>query len=443
MNRLLMVTSSGWKKEIKVSNDPKTDEKKTAFNLTHQAIEAESMLRRIKDDFPDNPESMNYFYDLYQQVYCEGRSVYDKEKIVGTMCVQVPEELIYAAGGVPVRLCSGFYTDDQHGAEFMPAKSCSLVKATLGMLSNKSTLPFINKVKTVVSPTTCDQKRKAGAIIEEMGYDVYNMELPPLKESEEARLYWQRSIHKFSVSLKEITGNKITKDSLKKAIGKTAAAQKAYRKLHNLRKETPPVLLGKDVFMITNAYFFDKIENWTAAVNKLNEELEQRKEEKFSAAQRRAPRILFTGSPAIFPNLKLPVLIEESGGVIVADENCSSNRMLYDMITVDEWNMSNMVDGIADNYLKPCTCPIFTNNDDRKRKLINMSQEFAVDGVVYQTFSGCQVYSMEQSSITKVLRDEGIPVLLVESDYSPDDMGQLSTRVEAFIESLKAKKRRK
>jgi len=72
-----------------------------------------------------------------------------------------------------------------------------------------------------------------------------------------------------------------------------------------------------------------------------------------------------------------------------------------------------------------------------------MAKSFSAEGVVYQAFSGCQVYSMEQASITKALNDEGIPVLFVESDYSPDDMGQLSTRIEAFIESLKAKRRRK
>jgi len=426
-----------------VDNELPVEEKKVAFNRTHQAIEAERMLRRIKDDFPDNPDAMDYFYDLYEQVYCEGRPLYDTEKVVGTMCVQVPDELIYAAGGVPVRLCNGFYADDQVGAEFMPAKSCSLVKATLGMLDNKSTLPFVNKVKDVVLPATCDQKRKAGSMISEMGYEVHNMEVPPVKESEEARLYWRRSVHNFAASLKEITGKKITKTSLKEALAMVAEAQKAYRTLHALRKEAPSIFLGKDAFMVTNAYFFDKIENWTAAVNKLNAELEQRKEEKFSAAQRRAPRILFTGSPPIFPNIKLPVLIEQSGGVIVADETCSSNRMLYDMVAVDEWNVESMVASIADNYLKPCTCPIFTKNDDRKRKLIHMAKEFGVDGVVYQAFSGCQVYQMEHSSIAKALQAEGIPMLFVESDYSPDDMGQLSTRIEAFIESLKAKRRRK
>ncbi len=418
-------------------------EQTVPFNRTHQAIEAERMLHRIKDEFLDNPEAMNYFYDLYEKMYCKGEPLYETEHVIGTLCVQVPDELIYAAGAVPVRLCNGFYADDQVGAEFMPAKSCSLVKATLGMLDKKSTLPYADKIKDVVLPATCDQKRKSSAIISEMGYNVYDIEVPPVKESEEARNYWRSSIYKFALSLKKMTGKSITKASLKEALQKVADAQKAYRTLHDLRKEAPAVFLGKDLFMVTNAYFFDKIENWTAAVYRLINELEERKEANFSVTQRRAPRILFTGSPAIFPNLKLPLLIEESGGLIVADETCSSNRMLNDMVAVDEWDTENMVISIADNYLKPCTCPIFTANDDRKRKLINIAKEFAVDGIVYQAFSGCQVYQMEHSSISKALQEEGVPMLFVESDYSPDDMGQLSTRIEAFIESLKAKRRRR
>lgn len=429
-------------KETRVNSELTEKKSGVDFNRTHQAMEAERTLKRITDDFPDNPKAMQYFYDLYHRVYCQGVSLHEGKKIIGTMCVQVPDELIYAAGAVPVRLCNGFYADDQVGAEFMPAKSCSLVKSTLGMLRSRSTLPFIDKVNTIVLPTTCDQKKKATTVIEEMGYRVYNLEMPPVKESEAAREYWQRSIGKFAVFLGEITGQKITKKSLMEAIRKTARAQAAYRKLHALRKSSPAVILGKDVFLATNAYFFDNIERWTEAIEALVAELEKRKEEHFFAAQRRAVRILFTGSPPIFPNLKLPVLIEQSGGVIVADETCSSNRMLYDMAAVDEWNMYDMVGGIADRHLKPCTCPVYTKNEDRKRKLLEMADAFAADGVVYQAFSGCQVYEMEQRSITKALQEKGFPVLFVESDYSPDDIGQLSTRIEAFIESLKAKRRK-
>lgn len=413
-----------------------------AKNRNHLAMEAKEMLKRVEEDFPDNPEAMRYFYDLLHTIFCEGKPLHEGDRLIGTMCIQVPEELIYAAGATPIRLCSGAYTFDQLGAELMPTKSCPLVKSTLGMLSSGS-FPYLDSLSLVVNPTTCDQKKKAGEMLEDMGHKVYHLELPPTKDSEEAREYWQRSVKRFAHALKDVTGQKITKKGLKAALQKTGRAQEQYRRFYNLRKSARPMLFGKDAFVVTNAYFYDDVERWTEAVAKLNDELEARQEQGFSAAQRRAPRILFTGSPPIFPNLKLPILIEQAGGIIVADEVCSSNRMLYDTPVVDEWFLYDMIPALADRYLKPCTCPIFVPNTDRKRKLIDMAKAFAVDGIVYQTFAGCHLYDLEHRGIAAAMKEQGIPVLYVETDYSPDDMGQLSTRVEAFIESLKAVKRKK
>ncbi len=414
----------------------------TSFNLSRQAREAENILDHIVDRFDDNPKGMNYFYDLFRRIYCLGEMEQISGPLVGTTCIHAPEELIYAAGATPVRLCNGSYHYDQAGGDFMPAKSCSLVKATLGMLHSDNPVPRVGKPDLVVNLTTCDQKKKAGAMISGMGYDVHDLELPPSKDSEEARLYWQRSVRNFSLRLRELTGKKLTRKSLQAAMAKTARAQTAFRSLHNLRKSSPALFLGKDAFLVTNAYFFDDIDRWTDAVEALIQELEQRKVEGFQAAQRKAPRIVFTGSPPIFPNLKLPLLIEEAGGVVVADETCSANRMLYDMTAVDEWLLGDMVDSLADRYLKPCTCPIFPDNTDRQRRLLDLAESFEADGVIYQIFAGCQVYEMEQRSIAQALNARGIPMLFVETDYSPDDMGQLSTRVEAFLESIKTRKRK-
>jgi benzoyl-CoA reductase/2-hydroxyglutaryl-CoA dehydratase subunit BcrC/BadD/HgdB len=420
-----------------------TTSARPAYNLSRQAREAENVLDHITDRFDDNPQAMDYFYDLFRRVYCQGEALPREGLTVGTTCIHAPEELIYAMGATPVRLCNGSYHYDQIGADFMPAKSCSLVKATLGMLGSENAIPRTGKLDLVVNPTTCDQKKKASAMIEGMGYSVYDLELPPAKESEESRLYWQRSVRQFALRLGRLTGNKLTRKNLKAAMARTARAQAAFRTLHNFRKASPALFLGKDAFLVTNAFFFDDIERWTAAVEKLNAELAVRQAEGFQAAQRKAPRILFTGSPPIFPNLKLPLLIEEAGGVVVADETCSANRMLYDMTAVDEWRVNDMVDGLADRYLKPCTCPIFTRNDDRQRRLLELAASFDADGVVYQAFSGCQVYEMEQRSIAEALSAKGIPMLYVETDYSPDDMGQLSTRIEAFLESIKTRKRKR
>ncbi len=415
---------------------------KPAYNLSRQARESEIALNHITDDFDGNPAAMQYFYDLFRRVYIQGEPLAHEGKLIGTTCIQAPDELIYAMGGTPVRLCNGSYHYDQIGADFMPAKSCSLVKATLGMLHSDNRIPKIGDPDLIVNPTTCDQKKKSSAMIEGMGYAVFDLEMPNAKESEEARQYWQRSVRQFAQKLREVTGKKLTKKNLKAAMARTSRAQAAFRTLHNFRKASPALMLGKDVFLVTNAFFFDDIERWIEAVEKLNAELAQREADGFQAAQRKAPRILFTGSPPVFPNLKLPLLIEEAGGVVVADETCSANRMLYDMTAVDEWLLNDMVDGLADKYLKPCTCPIFTRNDDRRRRLLELSTTFGVDGVVYQAFAGCQVYEMEQKSVAEALNAKGIAMLYIETDYSPDDQGQLTTRIEAFLESIKTRKRK-
>ncbi|WIM04767.1 MAG: double-cubane-cluster-containing anaerobic reductase [Candidatus Nitricoxidivorans perseverans] len=412
------------------------------YNRTRQAREAETMLDRIVDDFDDNPAAMAYFYDLFRRAWCQGEPMERTGVRVGTTCIHAPEELIYAMGATPVRLCNGSYHYDQIGADFMPAKSCSLVKATLGMLSSENAIPRIGKLDLIVNPTTCDQKKKAGAMMAAMGHAVYDLELPPSKESEQSRVYWQRSVREFALRLRSLTGNKLTKKNLTAAMARTGRAQAAFRTLHNFRRKAPSLVLGKDAFLVTNAYFFDDIDRWTEAVEKLNAELARREKDGFCAAQKKAPRILFTGSPPIFPNLKLPLLIEQAGGVVVADETCSANRMLYDMTSVDEWLLNDMVDSLADKYLKPCTCPIFTNNEDRIRRLLELARSFAVDGVVYQSFAGCQVYEMEQRSVAEALNKAGVAMLYVETDYSLDDMGQLSTRIEAFIESMKTRRRK-
>ncbi|MEY2633724.1 MAG: hypothetical protein RIR00_2378 [Pseudomonadota bacterium] len=411
------------------------------YHQTRQAREAEVMLDHIVDDFLENPAGMAYFYDLFRRVYIQGEPLERSGPQVGITCIQAPEELIYAHGASPVRLCNGSYHYDQIGADFMPAKSCSLVKATLGMLCSENAIPRVGKLDLVVNPTTCDQKKKASAMMAGMGHTVHDLEFPNVKESEAARVYWQRSVRQFSERLRVLTGKKLTKAGLRAGMAKTARAQVAFRTLNAFRKRSPALFLGKDAFLVTNAYFFDDIERWTAAVEALNAELAEREKAGFNAAQKKAPRIVFTGSPPIFPNLKLPLLIEQAGGVVVADETCSANRMLYDMTAVDEWLVNDMVDSLADKYLKPCTCPIFTRNDDRLRRLFELAQGFQADGVVYQSFAGCQVYEMEQKSVADALNKAGIPMLYVETDYSPDDMGQLSTRIEAFLESIKTRKR--
>ena len=316
-----------------------------------------------------------------------------------------------------------------------------VVRATSGMLHINQEF-WQDKFAAVVIPTTCDQKKKAAEQIGDLSYNVYSLEMPSCKESDAARFYWQESVKQFALDLQKITGKKITGENLKMAIAKKTEAARLYRRLYELRKSDAPVIFGKDMLLVTNSFFMDDIDNWIAAVKALLVELEDRSTQKIKILSDNAPRILLTGSPPVFPNIKVPILVEQSGAVIVADEVCSSSRLLYDAVSYDEESLIDMIPAIADRYLKPCTCPCLSPNNDRKRKLVQLVHDFKADGVVYQAFSGCLPYEMEQMQIAKVLEQANVPMLYVETDYSPEDQGQLSTRIEAFIESIKMRKRK-
>lgn len=147
-----------------------------------------------------------------------------------------------------------------------------------------------------------------------------------------------------------------------------------------------------------------------------------------------APRLLLAGSPVAFPNWKLPTLIEEMGAVIVADETCAAGRYLYDPVGVAEGSMTEMMRGIAARLIMPCTCPSFSPNDDRLYRLRQMVKDFRIDGVIYHVLKGCLIYDFEVARVERAMKEIGVPLLRVETDYNPEDVEQLRTRVEAFVE---------
>jgi benzoyl-CoA reductase/2-hydroxyglutaryl-CoA dehydratase subunit BcrC/BadD/HgdB len=82
-------------------------------------------------------------------------------------------------------------------------------------------------------------------------------------------------------------------------------------------------------------------------------------------------------------------------------------------------------------------CAIFTPNKNRLEHIKEMAKTYRADGVIHYGLQFCQPYLMEAIPVEKALEAENIPTLRIDTDYSLEDVGQLKTRVEAFIEILK------
>ena len=93
-------------------------------------------LRKI-DELPHKPQALEPFMNILKHIFVDMQGAVKPENTptVGTYCVMVPPELIYAAGAMPVKLCGGSYTAFNIGDDIAPRDACPLVKAVMGFQS--------------------------------------------------------------------------------------------------------------------------------------------------------------------------------------------------------------------------------------------------------------------------------------------------------------------
>jgi len=440
-------------KEETIETNDQLQRRKARFarGLTRSA---ETALAGLEES-PDLPQGMRYFIDIMRDVFVKDQEGHpfnsfcrqgaNNRKVIGTYCLMVPEELIYAAGAIPVRLCGGSYEASCIGDELVPRDTCPVVKASLGF-SSLNLIELYRKCDAVIIPTTCDAKRKMGEELSRFT-EVWMLEVPHVKESEGSRKQWLEQLYALKKNIEKLTGKrfrsgKIRRKALDTAIKMVGRAQYEARRLYEIRKSSLPVILGSEAMLAINAYSYNTASEWTGKMAKLNDELEERRVKGRYACSEHEPRILLAGSPPIFPNWKIPSIVEEMGAVIAADESCMGSRYLYDPVGITEKSLTDMMVGIAARYIMPCVCPSFAPNEDRLYRLLQMVDEFNIHGIVYHVLKGCVIYDFELIRVEKIMKEKNIPMLRVETDYSPEDIEQIRTRIEAFIEMLGSKKKK-
>ena len=399
---------------------------------------AASYLRRT-EELGDIPQAMKPFLDVLRRVFVDLEDVSRSQgmKTVGTYCVMVPSELIWAAGAMPVRLCSGSYTAYTIGDDLVPRDACPLVKSVMGF-GEIEVSPLYSNCSLMVIPVTCDCKKKLAGMLERLKPTV-TLHVPSSKERDADMEEYVRELYRLIPILEEVTGQQVTPRSLAEAINQKGYAQYEMSRFLAFRQNNPPLLHGTQVMAVMNAFAYMPPLEWAKCMRKLNDELDQRLERKQFAAKANRPRVLVTGSPIMYPNLKIPLLIEEMGGMLAGDETCMGERALYDPLTVTDRSFNGMMRALAGRYTRPCTCPTFTDNRQRVFRIKQMIKDHQIQGVIYHVLRGCLVYDYEYPVLEEELEKEGIPIIRVESDYNEEDVEQLRIRIEAFIELLKLK----
>jgi benzoyl-CoA reductase/2-hydroxyglutaryl-CoA dehydratase subunit BcrC/BadD/HgdB len=124
--------------------------------------------------------------------------------------------------------------------------------------------------------------------------------------------------------------------------------------------------------------------------------------------------------------------VEEGGGVVVCFENCTGIKAAAPRV---DTAADDIVRAVAARYLQ-IGCSVMTPNSRRMEMLTDLVNEYQVDGVIEMDLQACTPYAVESHSVRKLIGDSGIPYMVLETDYGKADSGQISTRIEAFLEML-------
>lgn len=385
----------------------------------------------------NRPEKMDYFDFVLSEVHGVRPAElieFQKKggKVFGTFCAYVPDEVIFAADGIATGLCAGSQFWVPGGEKYLPANTCPLIKAMLGARFDK-TCPFYRIADVYIGETTCDGKKKAYEIL---GTDVpmHIMDLPQMRREKDIKK-WGEEIKDLLEMVEKETGNKITPEKLKENIIKINKKRAALQRLYDLRKNENIPISGTDVLLISQIAYYDDPERFTAKVNELCDELEKRVSDGISVFPNGTKRILVSGTPMAIPNWKMHNIIETSGAAVVCEETCTGTRYFENQVDESGSDIDGMIGNIAERYMS-IACACFTPNEKRFDDVIRLAKEYKVDGVIDINLKFCQTYDIEGYTLEKRLKEEGIPVLGIETDYTDTDAQQLKTRVEAFVEVL-------
>lgn len=124
--------------------------------------------------------------------------------------------------------------------------------------------------------------------------------------------------------------------------------------------------------------------------------------------------------------------------VLAAGGICIGTRYFKDLIDEGEATLDGMLEKLTDRYMKiDCSC--FTPNDERPAQVVKECRESNAQGVIHYSLQFCHTYNIEAIKVREACEKAGIPFIAIESDYSPEDIGQIQTRVEAFLEQIRAR----
>jgi bzd-type benzoyl-CoA reductase N subunit len=347
-------------------------------------------------------------------------------KIVGYFCSTVPEELITAAGHVPFRMRATGSTSTEESDAYYSSINCSFPRHCF----NQALTGEFKFLDGVVCVNSCDHVRRIfdnwiRFVPETPFVEVMSL---PRKAGPDQVAWYRDEINMLREKLEKHFGVAITDKTLWDAIKLHNETRRLQKKLYELRKQEKPPITGAETLAVMVAGTAMPKEQYNDMLRELLDELGGAE----GPGTHRA-RLMIVGG--ILDDPAYVQVIEEQGGLVVTDSTCFGTRLMW--VEVDE-SLSDPAEALARWYVadRP-SCPRFYGeHDNRTKYVIDMCREFNCDGVIGERLMFCDSWLVEHYMLGQDLKAEGIPMLKLDREYVTSGIGQLRTRVQAFLETM-------
>lgn len=346
-------------------------------------------------------------------------------KIIGYFCAAMPVELITAAGFLPFRLRGTGSTNTDLADIHFSSLNCTFPRHAFN-LALEGKFDFIDGV---VFFNSCDHIRRV--------YDhwIRRMDTPFVKilslpkKAEHPQVEWfTEELAILRDQMQEHFGVEITDAKLREAIKLHNESRKLLRELYDLRRADNPPITGSESLAVTVASTAMPPELYNSLLRELLSDLKQA-----DGISDHKARLMVLGGECDNPDyIKV---IEDQGGLVVADSLCFGSRLLWKDVdeTIDDPLAALAQYSVAD---RPSCARMFTEYQNRAKYVKEMITDFNVDGAIFERLTFCEIWGFEQLNLTNDFKDWKVPLLCMDREYILSGVGQLKTRVQAFLETM-------
>jgi benzoyl-CoA reductase/2-hydroxyglutaryl-CoA dehydratase subunit BcrC/BadD/HgdB len=289
----------------------------------------------------------------------------------------------------------------------------------------------------MVIPHGCDSMvRSYSAWSYSLPYSYFHFINIPSVCGESSSDFFQSELNTFRKSLEKFAGKTITDDDLAKAIRVYNEKRDKVRALYEFRKADPPLISGTELTMVLTVGSSLPVDESNVLFDQVLSEIGRREKSRL----KKGPRIFIDG--ACIDNIELIKLVEELGGNVVADTICNGARDYFPR--TDEGG--DPIDALSHRYLDKINCPkTYRENKtgtfegdmaSRFGDIGTYAKEFKVNGAILYVYKYCDPFGFEVPARKAFYQSIQVPLLHLEDVYSAGTMGQLKTRIQAFLEMI-------